>query len=79
VLDLGSGFDAERKIAERHHGVIWWRRLRIITGEELVETAKSAALKAIHENNEITTRVGLGTPMGDPCAASGCQRCWARN
>jgi phenylpropionate dioxygenase-like ring-hydroxylating dioxygenase large terminal subunit len=30
-----------------------------------VEAVKSAALKAVHENNEIMTRVGAGTPMGD--------------
>jgi phthalate 4,5-dioxygenase len=30
-----------------------------------VEAVMSAALKAVHENNEIMTRVGAGTPMGD--------------
>ena len=30
-----------------------------------MEAVKSAALKAVHESNEIMTRVGAGTPMGD--------------
>jgi phthalate 4,5-dioxygenase len=30
-----------------------------------MEGVASAALKAVHENNEIMTRVGAGTPMGD--------------
>ena len=30
-----------------------------------MEAVKSAALNAVHENNEIMTRVGADTPMGN--------------